>query len=732
MSSSQHPETRSATGLDAPAPADPRVLPHGPVVHAPPRVRARRVPAAVRLGPVEPGQPAGPTLGEALVLGAVLVVALVAWAGLALAQVSFWSLPAVLAAAAAGLALAAVAVVVVRPRTRLVVDRRELAALAVLAVVAGIMLFPGATYGIGDKDPGTYVSHGISIARTGSTRVADPVLDRTRVSGFQPSSPGARLPGLWYQSPDDGQVTVQFYHLWPSALAAAWSIGGRAALVNLNPLLGVLAILAAALAARRAFNPAAGALAGVLLALNMLQVWQAKYQSAEIITQAFLLAALLAFLVAVRTGWRPAAGLAGLLVGIAWLARGDTLLLVLIAAAVGCALIVLRRGGRTAAWFAGGLALVTPHALLQAYGTAAEYTLANGIPPLPVTGGLVAGGLLGALVLRSAARPLWARLDGLLGDRTAQRWAGLAVTALAGLLLVIGFLRPWLFGVAWFNYNGVLTRSYDEQTMRRLSWFFTLPGIGLALLGVAVVTLRRWRAAAWAVVLPVLLVFPVYAVAAENSSRLMWWNRRFVPVVVPGLLILIAVALVALLTWDGTLPWLRGRAAALARRARPGVRVLGGVLALFLVVSFAVQSVPLRGHREYDGSFEVGDRIAAVAGGRQGVFLFGRGPGVSPTVFAVPVWLQHGQVAVLLRVKPSPAYVRAYARGFAGSPVFLVVQGGERPAGYEEIGLRRVERITTALPMWDESDTVRPAGAHDVPVDLSVWLVEGTEPPSRR
>jgi len=686
-------------------------------------------------GPDEQPAPAGGelTLGEALVVGAVLLLGMVAWAGLALAHASRWSLP-----AAVGIGAAATAVLLAvlwrpRLRPRLRVDRRELVVLAGLAVVAALLFVPGFPYGLGDKDPGTYVSHGAAIARTGSWRLEDPVLDRSRVGGFQPSSPGARLPGLWYDDPADGVVTVQFYHLWPAALAVGWAAAGPAGLVLVGPLFGVLAVLAVALAVRRSFGLLAGGLAGLLLAGNMLEVWQAKYPSAEIITQALVAAALLGLLVALRTGWRPAAGLAGLLLGIAWLARADTLLLVLIAVAAGCVLIVLGRADGRMAWFAGGLAVVTPHALLQAYGFADRYTLANHVPGLPVVAALVVGGLALAVLARRLARPLWDRLDAALAGRRLQVAVGLLVTVAAGGAMLLGFLRPLLFGPAYFNYHGNLIRSFDEQTMRRLSWFMTLPGMGLAGLGLAVVALRRWSAAAWTAVLPVLLVLPVYAAAAENSSRLLWWNRRFVPVVLPGLLTLIVVALVAALAWNGRLrvPLPRaGGALVVPARLAPWLRLLvrltAAGLAVFMLVVFASQSLPLRGHREYDGSFEVTRRIAATAGDRQGVYLFGRGPGIGPTAFAVPVWLQEGQVAVLLRPKPNAAYVQAFQRGFPGQPVFLVTAGAQRPAGYDTLELRQVERVTAELPMWDESDERRPDRAHLEPVDLSIWQVQGT------
>ncbi|HKE97812.1 MAG TPA: hypothetical protein VKG45_02615 [Actinomycetes bacterium] len=666
------------------------------------------------------------TAGEVLVGGAVVLAGLVAWAGLALAHLHRYRLGGALLAAALATAALGAAALRARPRAAVRVDRGELATLALLVAVGAVLLFPGFPYGVGDKDPGTYVSHGIAIARTGSWDLADPVLDRSRVPAFQPSSPGARLPGIWYADRDGGVAHVQFYHLWPAALASAWKLGGTGALVNLNPLLGLLAVLAVALAARRAFGPVAGLLAGLLLVTCMLQVWQARYQSAEVITEAFVAAALLGVVVALRTGWRPAAGLAGLLVGLAWLARADALLLVLVAVAAGCALVALGRFDARCAWFAAGLGVVLPHALLQAYGLAAGYSAANGVPGLPAVAGLAAGGLLAAVALRALARPWLDRLAAALGRPRIQLALGLALTAVAGVAMVVGFLRPWLFGPAYFDYHGRVIRSYDEQTLRRLSWFLTLPGLALAGAGLAVVALRRWAAPAWALVLPVLLVFPVYAVRAENSSRLMWWNRRFVPVVLPGLVVLMAVALAAALAWDGGVPaWIGERWRRRARRLRLPVRVAAAGLAVALVAVFAGQSLPLRRHAELDGSFAIGERLAAAAGGRQGVYLLQsqRGEINLASWFGVPLWLQHGEVAVILRTRPDPGYVRAFVRGFPGQPVFLVTAGGEPPPGYQALGLRRVDHIRAGLPVWDESNERRPDGAHLVAVDLSVWRV---------
>ena len=215
---------------------------------------------------------------------------------------------------------------------------------------------------------------------------------------------------------------------------------------------------------------------------------------------------------------------------------------------MGCALLVTGRFDARAGWFAAGLAITLPYGFFQAYVLARRYTLANLVPDLPVVLAAIVGALAVAVLLRRAAPDLGAWAVRWLERRRLQRTLGAAVVAAAALLLVVGFLRPWLFEPVYTVVNGRQVRTYDEASLIRLSWFLTVPAFGLALGGLALVALRRWRAAAWTLVLPVLLLLPLYAYRAAISTRLLWWTRRFVPVILPGLLVLVAVAVAAGLT----------------------------------------------------------------------------------------------------------------------------------------------------------------------------------------
>lgn len=666
----------------------------------------------------EPSRVAGPAViysGEALLLAVTLGIGLLAWAGLALADTGRYSLPAALALAV--LATAAVVVVAWRAtgRPRLVADRGGLATLAGVALVTAVLFFPGFSYGVG-KDPGVYVSHGIAIARLGSSSLEDPVLDRSRVPHVEvmQQDPVNRLPAIWIKDRDPGRVIVQFYHLWPALLASAFQAGGYTGLVNLTPLCGLLAVLVVTLAARRAFGLLTGALAGLLLATNMLEVWHAKYPSSETFTQLLVASALLGVVIALQTRWRVAASLAGLMLGLTYLARADSLLLILLAVAAGCALIVAGRFDARAGWFAAGLAITLPYGFLQAYVLARHYTLANLVADFPVVMAVILGGLAVALLTRLAAPQAGRWCARLLERRQAQLWVGAVVVGVAALLLVLGFLRPWLFGPVYALVNDRRTRTYDEASLIRLSWFLTLPGFGLALAGLALVALRRWRAAAWALVLPTVCLLPLYAYRAEVSSRLMWWTRRFIPTILPSLVVLTAAALGVGLTL----------AVGLGRLRWP-VRVAAAAATTLLFVVFVGQSLPLRHHQEHGGSFETIQRIARAAGDRQGIFLWPQTGGLP--AFGSAVWLQEGQVGALLPERPDPAYVRSFVRGFPGQPVFLVASGLQAPSGYAaNLGLRLADRFTYLMPVWEETYLTRPSKARVVPVPISIWRVEGT------
>ncbi len=672
--------------------------------------------------PADPGAGAGLTWTDLLAGGALLLVAMVAWASLVLAHLGLHSAPAALALAAVFVAL--VMAVIGRSRLRLPV-RRDGATLGLAlgcAAVTAALTFPGFSYGVTDKDPGGYVAHAVEIARSGSYSFTDPVLAKGLPVQLQ--SPGARFPGVWVRDEAAGLIVPQFYHLWTALLATAYDVAGYAGMRFIVPLMGVLAVLLLVALVRRVGDAVAGptaglfaaGAAGLLLATNMLEVWQSRFPTTEVFAEALYLGSLLGVVIALQTRWRPAAGLAGLFVGIGWLNRADALLLVLLSVALGAALVVTRKWDGRATWYAAGLAVVVPHAVLQAYDLAESYTLGNNVPTLPKVVAVTVGCFAAALVLRVVLRRPTAWVLERLTVRPVQVAVGALVALGSGGLMLLGFLRPRLFGADYFLYNGQSIRSYDEQILLRLSWFFTLPGLAVMLLGVAVVGMRRWVSSAWAVMIPSLLLFAVYAYNAKNSTRMLWWTRRYVPTVLPGILMLIALALAVAFVWR-----YRGRAV---------LRVPAVLGLVALVGVFLSQSLPLRGHDEWKGSFAVSQAVSDLSPGKTGVYLWEQQPCCNggTQLFATQVWLAHDELSILIPSDPKrrAETIATYVAAFPDQPVFVIAGRGGLPIGIDPAGVTPVTVLRASLPMWDESDVRRPDASHQVPVELRVWRVNGT------
>jgi hypothetical protein len=652
-------------------------------------------------------------LSEALVLGGGTATGLLALTSLFLANLGGHSLPLVALGTTVLVVGLGLLVRLVPGRPRLVVDVAGLVLAAGVGLLALVLSFPGFPYGIADKDPGVYVIHAHSIAREGTTVVTDEVV----ADGMPTRSytTGARFPGIWVDADDPTLSRPQFFHLYPALLATAADVAGTAGIANTNVALAALAAMAVALAVRRAFGMPAAAIAGVLLATNMLQVWQAKYPTTEMLVQALLVTALLAALVSLETRWRPPAAVAGGLLVVTFLARPDGLLLVL-GGLAGCAAIAAVHGwDRRLGWFLAGVGITFPYAALQAWSWNRAYSDENDLPTPGLVLAAAAVLLVGAIgcraVLRRPIAQVVDRWSGRWGERRLEQAVGATLAVLTIAFLLLCWFREDLLGVDHFQYNQDYVRSWDEVNLERLTWFLTVPGLLLAVAGVLVLGLRRWQASRWMVVLPMVALAPVYLWAARNSPRLMWWGRRYVPSVLVGLVMLMAIALAFAFLYRG--------------RWWPAVRVAGALVFVTIVGTYLSQSFPLRDHRELAGSHALVEDLAALSGDRTGTYLWAYASGgYSPgRDLGSVLWYTHDQRSVLFPEEDQSEVLDRYLAQYPGDPVFLITSADTPPPAAVADRVREVERIERILPMWQESLDDRPDAPGLYGLDFTVWEV---------
>lgn len=659
-------------------------------------------------------------LTEAILLGGTVALALLSWMALLAMNLGVGHLPVILLLTAAALVIVGLVVrLTLRRRPwKLVVAPASLAVTGVVAIVMAIMALPGFRYGVADKDPGAYIAIGAAFAHYGSTTFPDVLA--AKVPGISYASPGARFPAVWVGT-QPNTIHPQFYHLWPSLLAVAHQIAGLSAEFEVAPLLAVIGAMIFTALLRRVITGTAGRWAslagGLLLALNMLDVWQAKYPTAEMFSQVMLLGALLALIVALDTGIPLLAAASGLFIGVDWLARADIVLIVALSVAVAGALIALRRFTTTAGYFCAGLAIVVPHALWQAYVGARKYSFSNGVPTLSK---LLAGVIL-TLVVAFAVRRFLPRLarrvDALLTSQGSQQWLGLAALTVLGVLTVAGFLRP-LYQRTYTLFGPHRVPTYNEETLRHFSWFVTLPMFIAVFIGLAVVLLGKWRPVLILTALPLMLFGPIYGYNLANVLPLMPGVRRLIPEILPGFLAMGVLGLVAV--------------AAIRFGRRPLLRIPATIAVIAVGAIYAGQSLPLRHHDEMGGSVPVSARMAALPGSHTGVFLFQWSPGMCCTqpeyLFGSVMWLERGQLSALLPPDPSKAItvVHETTAAFPADPVYIIWQGTEPPPGLDSLQPRSVDHIVENLQQWQQSYTYRPSSeGPPIGLNFTVWQVAG-------
>lgn len=599
-------------------------------------------------------------------------VALAAWLALLLAELGRFSLvtAGLLTAGACGLLALMLRRRLSWPFARPASWRSLIPALLLLGLALSLQARP-TEYLFGGRDPGTYVAAMATIGRTGKIVFADPAvlsIPPQYVDLFyrHPDKPGdyewGRFMGFPLERPETGRVLPEFFHLFPAFGAYLFqSMGIKGALAT-PPVFGVLATLAVFFALRAWLGAGPAALAGLLLSVNVLQVWFARFPVSEMVSQLLTFLGLLAVL---RFEERLAphwGALAGFAFGLSLLVRIDS---VLLAAPLLVYLMIRRAHGELP--LRRLLALLVPFGLLAGHASAhalifsRKYLLNILTRPYWRQPAWVWVALaLGAALVAVAAHHWGPRLLARLEAHQAPLTRALTL-ALVGLALYAYFLRPWLSAWAGADGNAEGLRladpewlarlgfrrlaAHDAQALLRFAWFVTPLGLVLGLLGL-LSRLRDWKPRE---LLPALLTL---SFALFYFYKMRVWNdyffamRRMIPVVLP-----VTLGLSALVLWR-----------LLERRGAR--RLLGGALTAFLLAAFVRQTWPLRSYTDWKGAVAFTGELARRFT-KDDVVIFEQPRSIH--LLALPLWAAHGlNVLELARFNPDPSRLNELIRAWGG------------------------------------------------------------------
>ncbi len=629
------------------------------------------LPGLVLLALLRPRERDALRFDEALYLMVAASVALAAWVALVLAELGRFSL-ARACAVLLGVCLAGA-----------VLGRRRLGAPwpplrrandlvpAVVLVALGLALQARPTeYLLGGRDPGTYIAAMGVVARTGGLAYTDPgvlSIPPEDVELFyrnaqNPDYSWGRFLGFPLESPRSGRVFPEFFHLFPAFGAYLFATMGVKGALATPPIFGILGTLGAFLAFRRLFGEATGLLAGLLLALNVVQVWFGRYPVSEPVSQFLFFLALLA-LALFESHAAPVFGaLFGAALGLSLLVRIDG---VLIALPLGLLLLV-RHAHRELPWRKAAvvlvpLTLVASHAALHAVLFARKYLVS--IATRPYWNQPAWLWVLGAALLALAA---WAA--GRYGDAFVvwleAHGERLRLGLMAGLValgLYAYFLRPLLSAWAGGDGNDTTLRwsnpglldslgfsrlaAHDAQALVRLGWFVSPFALLLALLGL-LLAIRDFNSRLLFGLASFFTYAGFYLYKIRVYNDYYFALRRFMPVVVPWLFALAAFLLVRL-------------------AARGGLRrALAGALAAVLVALQVAGTWPIARFTDWRNAVRFVDDVARRFQ-RDDVVIFEQVQSIH--LLSLPLWAIHGvNILELARFNPDPERLRHLISSWRG------------------------------------------------------------------
>jgi 4-amino-4-deoxy-L-arabinose transferase-like glycosyltransferase len=521
----------------------------------------------------------------------------------------------------------------------------------VLLALGAWRFFPSSEYVIGGRDPGAYINEGIQIAQRGALAINDAVM--AAVPGdarplFFPDNPDPnyesnRFMGFYAMRVAQGEVMGQFPHLYPASIAIGYGLHGLSGARMAVGVWAMLGVVAVYFAGARWLGKPAAFVAAALLSLHVLQVWFARYPNSEAAMQALLFAALLAFARAHQDEDAFFAPIAGVLAGLIIFLRLDGLIVV--AALAGTAALtwaVDRRRPRVG--FVLTLIATSALGLMYLMGPMRAYF------GTPIN-------FLSGFSTARLALPIVAGLAALLGLVLMRRLRFVRTAIPIALIVLVLAASVYAF---FFRHAdpAVKLTDFDALAFRTFTDFYLFPSVLLvALAGFAVVARRDfWRDPAFFVVLTgfSLLFFYKFRVVPEHF----WMARRFLPVFLPGALLLAAAAAFGV-------PRVRSAEEGHPRR-RLGLwrwmqLVVAGVFLIWIGRQYVAAAEPVTHHVEYAGVIPYLETVAARIGDRDLLLLESRDAATDLHVFALPLaYIYARNVLVLATIQPDKRQLEAF------------------------------------------------------------------------
>lgn len=406
-----------------------------------------------------------------------------------------------------------------------------------------------------DRDPATYAVAGIWLAKHDTINIPMEHPFGTEDTNVLQTSAG-------FGKSDDNTIFAQGAHLLPALLGLVGQITGSvSALLHVPPLFGGTALLAVYAFARLIMRQRWALVATAALAVSLPLVYFSRDTYTEPLALTFAFSAMTLLTLGYQTKQRLLWVFAGLVAGAGQLARIDTVLSIIgLVVGVFVALIITNKQDRKETLY-NVLAFFMALAAVMFIGFLDVKTLSSGyfiaqsgniaLQMSVFCALLVAGSIATCIAWKTNVLKIL--------DKKTRTWRAKVFAGLVGVICLVLASRPWwmegtrqtsieltegLQAAAGLPINGF--RDYSEITINWMVWYMGLPLVVLSLLGIMIIAYRAMKSKniVWVITLAVVFGTALaYFVRPSITPDQIWASRRFLPVVMPGIAIIGALAL---------------------------------------------------------------------------------------------------------------------------------------------------------------------------------------------
>lgn len=387
-------------------------------------------------------------------------------------------------------------------------------------------------YMLGGRDPGLYFIYSVFIGETGGLELptaATVVAGTVAESLINVQYPGLYDPARYGFESDPTIYFAQFHHSFSTFGAILYQLFGIEGVVRTNALISFLALWSFGEALRRLVDVKLAVLGVLFLGLNVAFAWNARITLTEIMSLAAVFAGIVFLLDALtkdRSDWR--AVIAGAVFALAVVARIDGVLisglLLGLVALYGRNDVQVRR---TFVLMMSVYAVLSSIALLDAWQHSPGYYLdlwRQGSSKYLVYGHFVSLFLVGIIIaLRS--RSLWP----LSSEYFERHWAS--------VVRIVAVAFAALFAFLYFVYPGWQPEDFGHRAFREMAWYVSPLLLATGPLGLWLSARREDHRLTAALILFFLIAVVLFSVEPAISPDHIWASRRWVPLVIPGLIL---------------------------------------------------------------------------------------------------------------------------------------------------------------------------------------------------